>query len=98
VGKSFIFIPILARPTGKPTYMQGVANVEKPLLAVQLQFVKGFGLGIPADAVELLTMYANDAAQIAPPAQNGAEDMVEIWELHLIRDRDQADEHRSHLA
>ena len=67
--------------------MQGVANVEKLLLAVQLQFVKGFGLGFPAEAVELLTMDAKDVAQIAPPAQNGAEDIVEIWDLHLIRSR-----------
>jgi hypothetical protein len=60
--------------------------------------VKGFGLGFPAEAVELLTMDENDVAQIAPPAQNGAEDIVEIWDLHLIRDRDQADDHQTHLV
>ena len=64
--------------------MQSVANVEKLLVAVQFQFVKGFGLGLPAEAVELLTMDANDVAQIAARAQHGAEDIVEIWELHLI--------------
>ena len=57
--------------------MQSVANVEKLLVAVQFQFVKGFGLGLPAEAVELLTMDAKEVAQIAPPAQNGAEDIVE---------------------
>jgi hypothetical protein len=55
-------------------------------------------LGFPAEAVELLTMDAKEVAGIAPPAQNGAEDIVEIWELDLIRDRDQADDHRPHLA
>jgi hypothetical protein len=43
-----------------------------------MSFVKGFGLGLPAEAVELLTMDANDVAQIAPPAQNGAEDIVDL--------------------
>jgi hypothetical protein len=42
-------------------------------------------------------MDANDVAQISP-AQNGAEKIVEIWELHLIGDRDQADDHRAHLT
>jgi hypothetical protein len=51
---------------------------------VQFQFVKGFGL--------------KQVAEIAPPAQNGAEEIVEIWDLHLIRDGDQADDHRTHLA
>jgi hypothetical protein len=39
--------------------------------------VTGFGLGFPAEAVELLTMDAKEVDQIAPPAQNGAEDIVE---------------------
>ena len=97
---------MVARHTGFDTHyphvpfphVQGVANVEKLLLAVQLQFVKGFGLRLPAEAIELLPVDANDVAQIAARAQHGAEDIVEIWELHLIRDRDQADDHRTHLA
>jgi hypothetical protein len=62
---------------------------------VQLQFVTGFGLCFPTEAVELLTMDANDVAQIAPSAQNGAEDIVE---LDLIGHRDQADDHRTYLT
>ena len=97
---------MVARHTGFDTHyphvpfphVQGVANVEKLLLAVQLQFVKGFGLRLPAEAIELLPVDANDKAQIILPAQNGAKDIVEIWELHLIGNRDQADYHRAHLA
>ena len=96
---------MVARHTGFDTHyphvpfphVQGVANVEKLLLAVQLQFVKG-GLRLPAEAIELLPVDANDVAQIALPAQNGAEDIVEIGKLHLIGDRDQADDHRTDVA
>ena len=38
------------------------------------------------------------APQIAIPPKNGAKDIVEFRELHLIGDRDQADDHRAHLA
>ena len=78
--------------------MEGVADVEKLLLTVQLQFVQGFGVRPAPKAVELLTVDANDKAQITPPAQNGAKDIVEIGELHLVRDRDQADDHGAHLT
>jgi hypothetical protein len=56
--------------------MEDVADVEKLLLTVQLQFVQGFGVRLAPKAVELLTMDANDKAQISPPAQNGAKDIV----------------------
>jgi hypothetical protein len=60
--------------------MEAVADVEKLLLAVQLQFVQGFGVRLAPKAVELLTMDANDRAQITPQAQNGAKEIVEIGE------------------
>jgi hypothetical protein len=37
-------------------------------LTVQLQFVQGFGVRLAPKAVELLTMDANDKAQITSPA------------------------------
>jgi hypothetical protein len=60
--------------------------------------VLSFRLCLSAEAVELLPVDANDKAQITLPAQNGAKNVVEIRELHLIVDRDQADHHRAHLA
>jgi hypothetical protein len=60
--------------------------------------MQSFRFCLSAEAVELLPVDANDKAQITLPAQNGAKDIVEIWELHLIGDRDQADYHRAHLA
>jgi hypothetical protein len=42
-------------------------------------------------------MHTNDVAQIAPP-EDSAEHVVEFGERHLIGDRDQADDHRAHLA
>ena len=79
-------------------HVQGVANVEELLLAVQLELVEGLGLRLPAEAVELLPMDTNNKAQITPPSQNGAEDIVKVWELHLIGDRDQANDHRAHMT
>jgi hypothetical protein len=43
-------------------------------------------------------MHANDVAQIAAPAENRAKNVVEIWKLRLIGDRDQADDHGAHLT
>ena len=41
---------------------------------------------LPAEAVELLTVDADDVAQISVPAQKGAEDVVELGELQLVGD------------
>ena len=43
-------------------------------------------------------MHTNDVAQIAVPPENRAEHVVKLVERHLIGDRDQADDHRAHLA
>jgi len=45
-----------------------------------------------------LIMHTNDVAQIAVPPENRAEHVVKFVERHLIGDRDQADDHRAHLA
>ena len=50
-------------------HVQGVANVEELLLAVQLELVEGLGLRLPAEAVELLPMDTNNKAQITPPSR-----------------------------
>jgi hypothetical protein len=41
---------------------------------------------------------ADDVSQIAVLAKNRAEDVVELGELELFGDRDQADNHRAHLT
>ena len=43
-------------------------------------------------------MRSIDVAQIAVPPKNSAEQVVKFVERHLIGDRDQADDHRAHLA
>jgi hypothetical protein len=51
---------------------------------------------------EWLSIYTqedtNDVAQIAVPPENRAEHVVKFAERHLIGGRDQADDHRAHLA
>ena len=63
--------------------MQRVADVEELFLPVQFEFMQGFRSRLPAKAVELLTVDADDVAQIAVPTKNGAEDIVEFRELQL---------------
>src|SRR5271157_2979024 len=78
--------------------MQGVADVEELLLPVQLELVQRFRPRLPPEAINFLTVYTNDVAQIAVPPENRAEHVVKLVERHLIGDRDQADDHRAHLA
>ena len=50
---------------------------------------------LPLEAINFLTVHTNDVAQIP---ENRAEHLVKFVERHLIGDRDQADDHRAHLA
>jgi hypothetical protein len=75
--------------------MQGVAEVQELFLAMELELVPSVRSGLPPEAVDLLAVYADEVVQIAVPAQNGSEHVVE-W--HSIGDRDQADDHRAHVA
>jgi hypothetical protein len=50
------------------------------------------------EALELLPVEANNVAQVAAPAENGAEGVTEFGELHVIGDRDQADDHRTYMT
>src|SRR6202521_2062083 len=79
-------------------HIQGVADVEELFLSVQLELVQCFRPRLPPKAVELLTVHANDVAQITVPPEDIAEHVVEFGERHVIGDRDQADDHRAHLA
>src|ERR1700674_3088677 len=79
-------------------HIQGVADVEELFLSVQLGLVQCFGPRLPPKAVELLTVHTNDVAQITVPPEDNAEHVVEFGERHVITDRDQADDHRAHLA
>src|SRR5271157_1517833 len=78
--------------------MQGVADVEELLLPVQLELVQRFRPRLPPEAINFLTVHTNDVAQIAVPPENRAEHVVKFVERHLIGDRNQADDHRAHLA
>jgi hypothetical protein len=62
-------------------HMQRVADVEELFLPMQFEFVQSFGSRLSAKAVELLAVDADDVAQVAIPAENGAKDVVEIGEL-----------------
>ena len=77
-------------------HMQRVEDVEELLLPVQLELVQRFRPRLPPEAINFLTVYTNDVAQIAVPPENSAEDVVKFVERHLIGDRDQADDHRAH--
>src|ERR1700736_716154 len=79
-------------------HIQGVADVEELFLSVQLELVQRFRPRLPPKAVELLTVHTNDVAQITVPPEDNAEHVVEFGERHVIGDRDQADDHRAHLA
>jgi hypothetical protein len=63
---------------------------------MQLELVQCFRPHLTPEAVELL--HTNEVAQIAVPTENNAEHVVEFGERHAIGDRDQADDHRAHLA
>ena len=65
---------------------------------MQSKLVQGFGSRIPAKAVELLAMDTDKVAQIVAPPQDGAKDIVELRQIQLIRDRNQADHHAAHMA
>jgi len=63
-----------------------------------LNSCKAFDRVFPTKAVELLAVDTNEVTEISVPPENGMEDLVKFWEIHLIGDRDQADYHRTHLA
>src|SRR5271166_1260509 len=87
-GRHFVPLP----------HMQGVADVEELFLPVQLKLVQCFRPRLPPEAINFLTVHTKDVAQIAVPPENRAEHVVKFVERHLIGDRDQADDHRAHLA
>jgi len=78
--------------------MQGVAEVQELFLAMEFELLPSVRSGLPPEAVELLAVYADEVVQIAVPAQNGSEHVVEFGQWHSIGDRDQADDHRAHVA
>jgi len=65
---------------------------------MEYELVQSVRSGLSTEAVELLGVYADDVVQIAVPAQNGSEHVVEFGQWHSIGDRDQADDHRAHVA
>jgi hypothetical protein len=73
-------------------------NDRLRLLKRHLPYHEGFPPRLSPEAVELLTVHTDDVAQIAVPPEDSAEHVVEFEERHVIGDRDQADDHRAHLA
>ena len=64
----------------------------------EFEFPQRFRTRLSAEGVELLTMDANDVTEIAIPAEDGADDLVKLREVHVIRNREKADHHGAHLA
>ena len=79
-------------------HVQGVTDVEELFLPVKLEFMQGFGPCLPSKAVELLTVDADEVAQIAIPSENGAHDFMKFGELHVVGYLDEADDHGAHLT
>ena len=65
---------------------------------MQLELVQRLRARLSPETAELLTVHPNDVAQIAVPAENSAEHVVQFGERHVIGDRDQADDHRAHVT
>ncbi len=79
-------------------HVEGVADLEKLFLFMELQFAKRFRPRLPTEAVELLAVDANDVSEIAIPSKNGANHFVKVWEFHAIRNRNEANDHWAHLT
>jgi len=84
--------------TGRSPQVQSVADVQELLLAVELELVQGFRPSVPSKAIELLPVYTDDVSQIAIPAKNRPEDVVEFGQPELVRDLHHPDHHRIHVV
>ncbi|HTF61547.1 MAG TPA: hypothetical protein VK638_02425 [Edaphobacter sp.] len=60
---------------------QGVADVQKLLLPMELEFMQSFGAGLSPKTIELLPINAEDVSQVVVPTQHGAEDIVEVGQI-----------------
>jgi hypothetical protein len=78
--------------------MQGVADIEKLLLPMQLELVQNLGASLATKAVALLPMDPKDIAHLAAPPQNGAKDVVEVGKVDPIGHRDKPDHHWADMA
>src|ERR1022692_4206420 len=78
--------------------MQGVADIEKLLLPMQLELVQNFGASLATKAVALLPMDPKDITHLAAPPQNGAKDVVEVGKVDPIGHRDKPDHHWADMA
>ena len=78
--------------------MQRVADREELFLAVKFEFAQGFGSCLPPEAVELLSVNAEDVAEIALPSENGAHEVMEFGKLQVVGYREEANDHRVHLT
>ena len=65
---------------------------------MQLEISKRLGSSAAAEAVELLAVNANEIAEIAGPAQDGVENIMQAEEIRAVRNRYQSDNHRTNVA
>ncbi len=65
---------------------------------MQLKISKRLRSSAAAEAVELLAVNANDVAEIAAPAQDGMENIMQPGEIRAVRNRYQPDNHRTNIA
>ncbi|MBV9033591.1 MAG: hypothetical protein JO182_03770 [Acidobacteriaceae bacterium] len=65
---------------------------------MKFEFAQGFGSCLPPEAVELLSVNAEDVAEIALPSENGAHEVMEFGKLQVVGYREEANDHRVHLT
>ena len=75
----------------------GAAGVPQGLGWPQLELAQGTRPRCPAEAIELLTVNAEEETDVVP-AENGAEDFIELEEVERVGHGEDADDHRTHVA
>src|SRR5450631_4680951 len=72
-------------------------GIEKRLAETQLKLAQGSGTSGPSKAAELQALHMEDKADVLP-AENGAENLIQFVQREGVGHRDDADDHRTHVA
>src|ERR1039457_2338690 len=75
----------------------GRGGVEKRFAGTQLKLAQGSGTSGPSKAAELQALHMEDKADVLP-AENGAENLIQFVQREGVGHRDDADDHRTHVA
>src|SRR5450755_2715122 len=77
--------------------IDGRGGVEKRFAGTQLELAQGSGTSGPSKAAELQALHMEDKADVLP-AENGAENLIQFVQREGVGHRDDADDHRTHVA